>query len=246
MSGQDLPLYLQIAARIEASIEAGRLKTGERIASERELAEDMGVSRMTARHALRHLAGRGLLEVRVGQGTFVGANVIEQKLNSLTGFTEDMTNRGRQASSIVVLSETRIADPQCARALGLQHDAPVHRLVRIRLVDGRPVAREMTDIRADKTPGLLELADFGNASLYETLRNQFGLLPTSAEQSLAAAIASGDIARSLALEEGAPVLKLTRLTYDQHGTPLEYVRSAYRGDSFVMKAELMFGERKPQ
>lgn len=246
MRGQEIPLYLQIAARIEADIEAGHLKTGERIASERVLAEDMGVSRMTARQALRHLAVRGLLEVRVGQGAFVGANVIEQKLNSLTGFTEDMTSRGKQASSIVVLSETRTADAQCARALGLHQDGLVHRLVRIRLVDGRPVAREMTDIRADRTPGLLDLADFGHASLYETLRNHFGLLPTSAEQSLAAAVASGDIARSLALEEGAPVLKLTRRTHDQHGAPIEYVRSAYRGDSFVMKADLVFGERTPQ
>lgn len=246
MTEQDTPLYLQIATRLKDDIQSGRLKAGEKIASERTLADDMGVSRMTARQALRHLVNTGLLEARIGQGTFVGSNVIDQKLHSLTGFTEEMSSRGRQTSSIVVLSETRRADPQCAAALKLPQNAFVQRLVRVRLVDGAPVARETTDIRADRTPGLLDLADFGSQSLYEMLRSHFGLLPTSAEQTLAASVASSEIARSLGLTEGAAVLKLTRLTFDQHGQPLEYVRSVYRGDAFVMKVDLMLRERITQ
>ncbi|MDO6963375.1 GntR family transcriptional regulator [Rhizobium alvei] len=246
MTDQDAPLYLQIATRLKDDIQSGRLKAGEKIASERVLAEDLGVSRMTARQALRHLVNNGLLEARVGQGTFVGANVIDQKLHSLTGFTEEMSNRGRQVSSIVVLSETRQADPQCRAALKLPMNALVQRLVRVRLVDGMPVARETTDIRADKTPGLLDLADFASQSVYQMLRSHFGLLPTTAEQTLAASVASNEIARSLGLTDGAAVLNLTRLTFDQHGQPIEFVRSVYRGDAFVMKVDLVLDERITQ
>lgn len=242
----DLPLYLQIAARLEGDIQAGRLKVGEKIASERTLADELGVSRMTARQALQQLVGRGLLEARIGQGTFVGAWVIEQKLHSLTGFSEEMARRGRETSSIVVLSETRRADLECATALRLSGHAMVHRLVRVRLVDGVPVARETTEINAAMAPGLLELADFSRQSLYDTLKENFGLLPTAAEQTLAAAVANGDAAGSLGIAERDPVLKLTRLTFDASGTPFEYVRSLYRGDAFVMKVDLVIGDRNTQ
>ena len=247
MTGSASPLYMQIAARLESDIRSGILKAGDRVASERDLAETMGVSRMTARQAVRRLVDRGILEARAGQGSFVGASVIEQALRSLTGFTEEMSQSGRKARSIVVSAETRQADAQCIAALSLPaQDRLVHRLVRIRLADGVPIARETTDIRASVTPGLLDLANFETASLYETLRGQFGLLPASAEQSLAASLANGEAARSLDILDGAAVLKLTRLTYDSEGVPFEYVRSIYRGDAFVMRVALTIGDEKIQ
>lgn len=246
VSDPQQPLYMQIAAQLEDAIQSGALAQGEKIASERALAETMAVSRMTARQAIQHLVHRGLLETRVGQGTFVGNRTIEQKLTSLTGFTEEMIRQGRRASSIVVLSETRRADAQCAAALRLGAGAMVHRLVRIRMVDDVPVARETTDIRADTTPGLLDLADFARHSLYATLKDHFGLVAATAEQTLGAAIATGEAARSLAIAEGGAVLKLTRLTFDSTGLPLEYVRSLYRGDTFTMKVDLASLDRRIQ
>jgi DNA-binding GntR family transcriptional regulator len=237
----DTPIYRRIASRLESEIVEGKLKVGDKLPSERAMAEQLGISRMTARQALRHLTAKGMLETRTGQGTYVGQPVIEQKLSTLTGFTEEMDKQGRQSSSIVVQSESRIADKVCVAALKLPANGKIYRLVRIRLVDGIPVAIETTDIRADRAPGLLNMADFAQESLYGILTENYNVLPAMAEQSLAASTADASTARSLNLDENAPVLKLTRLTFDSDGNPFEFVRSVYRGDSFIMKVDLTIG-----
>jgi GntR family transcriptional regulator len=237
------PLYLRIAADLEAEIASGVLKADEKIDSERALSERMGVSRMTARQALRHLIGKGLVETRTGQGTFVSSRQIEQRLETLSGFTEEITRQGRQASSVIVASATRRADEPTARALSIPAAGMVHSLTRVRFVDGMPVALETTDVVAGRTPKLLERADFRTTSLYATLTDEYGIVPTLAEQTLMAGLADAHIARTLHTDPGAPVLDLTRLTRDQDGNPFEYVRSTYRGDFFVMKVNLSLGAR---
>lgn len=235
------PLYLSIATSLEAEIDSGALKAGQKIESERVLAERLGVSRMTARHALRHLSSKGLIETRTGQGTFVGSPRVEQRLEALTGFTESMARQGRRVSSIVVSAETGAPDEVCAAALGLSRRAEVHRMMRVRLVDGEPVALETTEIVAEGTPGLLEQADFSRVSLYDILRARYRLTPTRAEQTLTAGLADRQAARTLQLDPGSAVLMLTRLTRDQNDRAFEFVRSVYRGDFFVMKVSLSLG-----
>ena len=236
------PKYRRVADSLAEEILAGRLKAGDQIPSERVIAEEFGISRMTVRQALKHLADRGMVEARVGQGTFVGAPRLQQQLSTLTGFTEEMERQGRCAASIVVEAGARTADTETAQALGIASGATVWRISRVRLADGEPVAIEATEVVAAMTPGLLERADFGRTSLYETLRRHYGLRPAVAEQTLAAASAEPSVALPLGIEVGAPVLSLTRLTRDAEGRPFEHVRSVYRGDAFVMKVRLDLGE----
>jgi len=65
------PLVAQLADRLRALIEVGEWPVGERIPGEHRLAEEFGVSRGTVREALRALSLAGLLEPRVGDGTYV-------------------------------------------------------------------------------------------------------------------------------------------------------------------------------
>jgi GntR family transcriptional regulator len=232
------PKYRRIADSLAEDILAGRLKAGDQIPSERVIAEEYGISRMTVRQALKHLADRGMVEARVGQGTFVGAPRLQQQLSTLTGFTEEMEKQGRSASSIVVEAAARTADAETAQALELPAGAMVWRIARVRLADGEPVALETTEVVASMVPGLLERADFGRTSLYETLRRHYGLRPAVAEQTLAATSADASVALPLGIAVGAPVLSLTRLTRDAEGRAFEHVRSVYRGDAFVMKVRL--------
>jgi GntR family transcriptional regulator len=236
------PKYRRIADSLADDILAGRLKAGDQIPSERVVAEEYGISRMTVRQALRHLAERGMVEARVGQGTFVGAPRLQQQLSTLTGFTEEMERQGRSAASIVVEAAACVPDAETAQALDLGAGAMVWRISRLRLADGEPVALETTQVVAAMTPGLLERADFARTSLYETLRRHYGLRPATAEQTLAAASAEAPLALPLGIEVGAPVLRLTRLTRDAEGRAFEHVRSVYRGDAFVMKVRLELGE----
>ncbi len=232
------PKYRRVADSLAEDILAGRLKVGDQIPSERVIAEEYGISRMTVRQALKHLADRGMVEARVGQGTFVGAPRLQQQLSTLTGFTEEMEKQGRKAASIVVEAAARTPDAETAQALELPAGATVWRIARVRLADGEPVALETTEVVAAMTPGLLERADFGRTSLYDTLRRHYGLRPAVAEQTLAATSADASVALPLGIEVGAPVLSLTRLTRDAEGRAFEHVRSVYRGDAFVMKVRL--------
>lgn len=236
-----LPKYRRIADRLADGIASGRFKAGDQIPSERLIAEEYGISRMTARQALKHLAERGIVEARVGQGTFVGAPQIQQELSALTGFTEEMARQGRAAGSIVVEAVRRAPDPETAQALGLLSGAEVWRISRVRLADGEPVALETTELAVDMTPDLLERTDFTRTSLYSTLKERYGLRPVTAEQTLAAAAATSSVSVPLGIDVGAPVLRLTRLTRDASGRPFEYVRSFYRGDAFLMKVRLDLG-----
>jgi GntR family transcriptional regulator len=240
-----LPKYRQVADALAAEIAAGRLKSGDQVPSERVIAEEMGISRMTARQALRHLADRGVVQARVGQGTFVDTRLIQQELATLTGFTEEIERQGRAAGSVLVEATCKGAEPEVAQALGLSQRAEIWRIKRVRLVDGEPVALETTHVAADLTPGLLDREDLSRSSLYAALRQHYDLQPASAEQTLAAGLADDNVAPPLGLTVGAAVMQLTRLTRDARGRAFEFVRSVYRGDVFVMKVRLDLNRKVP-
>jgi GntR family transcriptional regulator len=65
------PLYEQAADWVAAEIGAGRLAPGAKFADSRDLADEWGVAYQTVRRAMRELRDRGLVESRVGKGTFV-------------------------------------------------------------------------------------------------------------------------------------------------------------------------------
>ncbi|MFT4227216.1 FadR/GntR family transcriptional regulator [Micropruina sp.] len=67
------PLVTQVASQFRELIDAGDWPVGERIPGEHQLADDLGVSRATVREALRGLSITGLLEPRIGDGTYVRA-----------------------------------------------------------------------------------------------------------------------------------------------------------------------------
>ena len=110
------PLYIQIKDKLQRQIEAGTFAVGDRLPSERELAEEYKVSRMTARQALQLLQQTGLTQTQVGKGTYVNRK-IDQDLRDLTSFTQEMANRGLQPSSRVLLAGLQAADSESAAHL---------------------------------------------------------------------------------------------------------------------------------
>ncbi|MDP2778208.1 MAG: FadR/GntR family transcriptional regulator, partial [Anaerolineales bacterium] len=76
-------LYEQIVSQIEQRIEAGDLKVGDQLPSERELAEQFAVSRTAVREAVKALRQKGLVEIRPGRGTFITNGTTDSIRNSL-------------------------------------------------------------------------------------------------------------------------------------------------------------------
>ncbi|MDI3298041.1 MAG: GntR family transcriptional regulator [Bacillota bacterium] len=233
------PYHEQILGRLLEAIQGGELPVGARLPSERELAERFGVSRMTGRRALQELVELGLAERQVGRGSFVVQVKVRQQLQGLTSFTEDMRALGMRPSSRVLDVARRLPDAEAQRLLGLRRGEPVLYLKRLRLADGRPMALEINHLPLVRLPGLESLPrEALEGSLYELFGSRWDRRPASATQTLEADLAGPEEARLLEVRPGAPILRITRLSRDQDGIPLEFVRSYYPGDRYRFQAEL--------
>src|ERR1700726_3803224 len=99
-----IPAYKRIQAEIRIGIDAGQLRAGDGVPSERELARIHDVSLMTARHALASLEREGLVERRRGVGTFVAAPKIH--FNKLMHYNEQMRVRGLTPFSKILFNDS--------------------------------------------------------------------------------------------------------------------------------------------
>src|SRR5438270_13113239 len=112
-----LPRYYQLKEIMRDRIRSGEWKPGDLIPSERELGEQYGISRMTARQAITDLVNEGLFYREQGKGTFVSQRKITQQLIHLTGFTEDIRARGQRPSTKVISAAMQAADEETAERL---------------------------------------------------------------------------------------------------------------------------------
>jgi GntR family transcriptional regulator len=234
MAGLDktsyVPLYRQLVDVFVRKIDSGELRPGDRLPSEREMAESMKVSRITARQALDTLEQLGLVYREQGRGTFAA----EPRLHHVEGFSsfsEYVIKRGRQPSSRIIKQELIDADQSLQNLLKLQPDEQVLHLVRIRLADDTPLALQSACLPQHICPGL-ENGNLASRSLFEMLREEFAVYPTWTEPEICAGAASETEAELLELEPGAPVLVVSALTYTETFEIIEQVRTVYRGTDF--------------
>ena len=68
-------VYEQVIQQIKDMIVDGTLKKGDKLPSERELVEDLKVSRTSIREALRSMEDIGIVECKQGEGNFIGTNI---------------------------------------------------------------------------------------------------------------------------------------------------------------------------
>lgn len=237
-----VPLYIQIKDYIRLNIQAGVFPENSRIPSERQLAEQFQVSRLTVSKAINELIQDGLLHSHVGKGTFVSSTKIEQELRTLTSFTEEMIRRGQRPSSRVLYAAVEPASSEVTKALLLPSGTKIIVLRRVRLADNQPVALETSAIVAAICPGIVDKHDFSQESLYQVLREECGIRIAYARQTFESRQATPEEQEALHLDPHTPILGITRVTYNAQEQPIEYVRSAYRGDRYKFNAILRYGE----
>lgn len=233
-----LPIYYQIKEILKEKIEGGALKPHEALPSERELGERYNISRMTARRALSELELEGYVYREQGKGSFVAEPKFRQALLKLTGFTEDMHDRGLKPGAKVLDLEVISNDPELAERFKASPEEKFVKLQRVRTADGEPLAIETSFLRRRLSPGI-EKINFNDRSLYETLRKEYGIHLGRAEQTVEASLSSAYEAKVLTISEGMPVLSMERTTYLEDGvTIIEYVSSTYRADRYKFYVEL--------
>ena len=211
--------------RLETEVEASR--PGERLGTERELAERLGVARSTIRTALADLERNGVVRRARGRagGIFVAERKVERDLTSLTGLPSYLRRQGFESDARVLSTATLEADAEPAAALGVDL---VLEVVRVRLADGDPISLERASFPAERFPGLLDRSLSG--SLYELLQSEYGLEPGEAEERIEVVTAGATEARLLGVPRGAPLLTVARTTWDVDGRPFERSHDLFRGD----------------
>lgn len=226
-----VPLYAQIQQTLRQLIDSGKIGPGAPVPSERELSGQYGVSRMTARQALRALGQDGLVYRERGLGTFVAKRKVDMHTRNLVGFTEDMRQRGLKPSSKVIFIKREAASPNIADELELKTGDEVFHLERLRLADDTPMAYESNFISAALCPEL-DRYNLESDSLYRILEEDYGIGMQRADEVLEAASASRCEADYLSIKPNAPVLVVHRVVYSETNKPIESVKTIYRADRY--------------
>lgn len=227
-----VPLYSQLYALLAEQIQSGVLRPGDKVPAERELAESLHVSRITARQALDALVESGLIYRERGRGTFVA----EPKMRGVMGFSSfsaDMRSRGLEPSSIVLTQALVEPDEKVRKVLKLGEDEQALHLVRLRLADGKPVALQSAYLPYRLVAGL-EQEDLRHQSLYTVLREKYYINPAWTEAEMEAMPAAAEEAHHLQVEKGDPVLVVRGLTFTDSFEIVESVRTVYRGKGLAL------------
>ena len=233
-----LPLYQRLRDQLAEQIANKRWRPGEPIPTEAALSAEYQLSTGTVRKAIDALVSEGILERQQGRGTFIRR---AQFQSSLFRFFRFQTVSGeRQVPESRILSIEPVAAPSAvAQALGLPADALVIRIVRVRLLDVKPVLAEEIWLPRQRFQALLgiDLSREGPL-LYPIYEEVCGQVVASAEETLTAESVNDVHARLLQVAVNSPVIVIERLARDYAGTPLEWRRSRGHAEHFRYRVDI--------
>jgi GntR family transcriptional regulator len=232
------PYYIQLLEIIKESIQNGTLVAGQQLPSEPELCHIYGVSRTVIRQTLQELEYEGLIVRKKGKGTFIANQKINESfVQKLTGFYQDMIDRGYKVYTQVLKHEVIPATEKIALSLKINTGTPVYHIDRLRFLDDEPVVLVTTYLPYDKCPGL-EKFDLSNQSLYALLEREYGLVLHHGRRTIEAALANKREAQIMSIHEGDPMIILDSVTCLEDDSPIEFYHAFHRGDRSRFEVEL--------
>jgi GntR family transcriptional regulator len=234
-----LPFYAQVKEALRAQIEQSEWKPGEQLPGELELCEMFAVSRTVIRQALTELVHDGLIVKHKGKGTFVAEpKITESLVQKLTGFYQDMAERGTPPVSRILKQERVSASARVASALRLELGAAVIELERLRFVQDEPIAVVTTFLPYSRCSQILH-ADLTHQSLYALMEQVCGIVIARGQRTMEAVAANQREAELLKVDRGSPLMLIDSVSYEADGTPIEYYRALHRGDRSRFVAEVL-------
>ncbi|MDD2724990.1 MAG: GntR family transcriptional regulator [Methylovulum sp.] len=230
------PAYLQLKRQIDALIDNGVLETGHNLPSERVLAEALSVSRTTVKRCYDELRNSQRLSTHGRGGTIVQSpSRVNPTLGKLKGFTEEMREQGKVASSRVL--EYGIVSERTIACIFKRPSAAIFlHIIRLRLADNVPMTREVAWYDLSAVPDLEKWDTSG--SIYTFLQDTCGIPLVYAEQTIEAVISNEKEAEVFGFDKPEPCLLLKRHSYSASGQLIEYVEGTFRGDAYVYKLKL--------
>ena len=172
-------------------------------------------------------------------GTFVAEPKLEYALGKLTSFTDDVRRRGFEPAAKVLEMEEESASQFLQEELGLEEEAQVIRLVRLRFADGNPVGLHTGFFPASAGLDIELLRDelSETQSIYAVIKSK-GVALIEAKETIEAMPADELEAGLLEVPAGAPLLLVRRTTYANEQIPIEYCNMVYRADRYRYRIHL--------
>lgn len=231
------PLYHQIFLILRDRISDGTYAFESTMPSENEICKIFGVSRITAKRALDELASAKLVIRRRGRGTSVSHRTVSLPVHySVEGLLENLLTMGLKTEVELLGFEYREASTQVALALNCEPGTIVQHSIRVRRLEGEPFSYLTTWVPEDVGRSYSK-KDVATKPLL-VLLERGGVLVSSAEQTITATGADVLSAQALAVEIGAPLLRISRVVHDQTGRAVEYIVALYRPDRYQFRMNL--------
>lgn len=207
-----VPLYRQLSKLIRTSVECGEYPKGSQIPTESALSEKYGVSRITVRKALDELTEEGLLSRKQGKGTFVSSTVSVNTNYPFMSFDESCRQAGKVPLSVLLSYSMEHASRKTAAFFGIEENAMVIKICRLRSADNEPVILE-----TDYFPASFDF--LSSEPLNEStnlILNKHNIFPTHGEAVISIKQADASEAELLKVAEDTSLLYIYSEISDQN------------------------------
>ena len=213
------------------------LSRGSKLPSENDLIQKFGVSRVTVRQALEALRAQGIVESRQGKGWFVRRVCAVQHLGRLLGFGEMLAPMGvRGRSKVLDLGEC-VAPDAVAAALGLPGGERLIRIARLRIAGGRVMSYDISYFPIEIGHRLLQ-QNLAEQDIFVLLERALKIPLGYADVTIEISPAEADTAERLHIAPATSIFKITRLTYDSCGFPIDFEYIYAFPESHVFKVRV--------
>ena len=243
MNGR-LHRYHRIAESLRERILGGVLSAGSRLANQRALAREFGVTLMTLRQALEVLEREGLIARRHGLGTFVASRSIDYDILHLRTFAGDLSAKGEVVETRFLGSHFILPDRRAAQALRLPPGEMAFVLDRLRLVDAHPMSHQRSFLPRSVGEEVAK-ADLSVTPLRKILSFKLGVEITRARETVCAVTLGSRDARELGRRAGSPAFRSERVSFTASGAPMVFDRVFIPGDRFRITRELVYEGAPP-
>ena len=224
----------EISREIERRIQDEHLKEGDRLPSERRLAEEFGVQRDTVRCALEILLKKGVIISSPRQGYFVAPKKIELNLNNFHSIKKVIESVGNRSRAIILNYEIVSMGKDLAETTQLPQGTLCYQILRIRYYNNSPVSLEKAYIVAEYVPDMSK-EDLESPTLASLLKHKYGITLTSAHQRITQTYADDIEAELMRISRDKPVIRYEGLVYDRKDRLIEYFDNVIIPDSIEFR-----------
>ncbi len=225
------PLHIQLAERVRQLIISGKYLPGHKLRTEKELGDQLGLSRVTVRNGLALLEREGWIVKRHGLGSFV-RNPIEQDLTQVQTTPDVFRATGVQADVRLTRFGPVVAPSAVTRALGRAPNQPLLVIEKLYVDEESPIALVRCFLPLEVKAEMELIRSQPRVTTMDIWERKLGVKIKGGQHRIRAESADEKVAATLGLEPGSAVLVLERTTYAQDGRALDFVSSIYNANRY--------------